>query len=145
MTIPGISFYSALLISSEIGDVNRFPDSFHLVSFAGLAPSTRSSGGKTFHGRITKTGSSYLRWALNQCTRVSVRTEPDGKLAKFYNRLRAKKGDGKAITAVSANMLKIVYWVLKERREYYSYGCDCVTVYEDSKPRFFKGRSPLAR
>jgi transposase len=30
MTIPGISFYSALLLVSEIGDVSRFPDSAHL-------------------------------------------------------------------------------------------------------------------
>jgi hypothetical protein len=26
ISIPGISFYSALLISSEIGDINRFPE-----------------------------------------------------------------------------------------------------------------------
>ena len=32
MTIPGISFYSALLLVSEVGDVSRFPDSAHLVS-----------------------------------------------------------------------------------------------------------------
>jgi len=25
-TIPGISYYAALLISSEIADINRFPD-----------------------------------------------------------------------------------------------------------------------
>ena len=31
MSIPGISFYSALFIISEIGDINRFPDSGHLV------------------------------------------------------------------------------------------------------------------
>jgi transposase len=119
MTIPGISFYSALLIASEIGDVSRFSDSYHLVSYAGLAPSTYSSGGKTSHGNITKTGSPYLRWTLNQCARVNIREEPEGNLAKFYCKLRAKKGDGKAITAASAKLLKIIYWVLKEKREYY--------------------------
>ena len=68
MTIPGISYYSALLIASEIGNVNRFPDSYRLVSYAGLAPSTRSSGGKTHYGPITKQGSKYLRWILTQVT-----------------------------------------------------------------------------
>jgi transposase len=43
MTIPGIGYYSALLIVSEIGDINRFPDSHHLCSYAGLIPSTHSS------------------------------------------------------------------------------------------------------
>jgi transposase len=42
--IPGIGYYSALLIVSEIGDINRLPDSYHLCSYAGLVPSTHSSG-----------------------------------------------------------------------------------------------------
>lgn len=59
MTIPGISFFSALLIVSEIGEIERFEDSSSLVGYSGLAPSTHSSGGKTYHGPIMKTGSSY--------------------------------------------------------------------------------------
>jgi transposase len=62
VTILGVSFYSALLLISEIGDIDRFPDSAHLVSYAGLASSTHSGGGTTYHGRITKVGSPYLRW-----------------------------------------------------------------------------------
>ena len=50
MSIPGITFYSALFILSEIGHINRFPDSEHLVSYPGLAPSTRSTGTKVYHG-----------------------------------------------------------------------------------------------
>ena len=120
MTIPGISFYSALLIASEIGDVNRFADSNGLVAYAGLVPSTHSSGGTTYHGRITKTGSPYLRWVLNQCVRANIRTEPDGTVASFYNRLVKKKGSAKSAVAASAKLLRIVYWVLKERRPYHS-------------------------
>jgi transposase len=78
MTIPGISYYSALLIAGEIGDISRFPDSDHLVSYAGLSPSTHSSGGRTYHGPITEQGSRYLRWILNQVTHANVRSEPDG-------------------------------------------------------------------
>jgi len=54
MTISSISYYSALLIISEIGDIDRFKDSSSLVAYAGLAPSTYSSGGKIYHGNITK-------------------------------------------------------------------------------------------
>jgi transposase len=120
MIVPGISFYSALLLVSEIGDVSRFPDSAHLVSYAGLASSTHSSGGSTYHGRITKAGSPYLRWVLNQCTWVHIRSEPDGNVATFYRWLSKKKGNAKAVVAASAKLLKIVYWVLKERRPYHS-------------------------
>jgi transposase len=118
MTIPGISFYSALLLISEIGDIGRFPDSAHLVSYAGLASSTHSSGGTTYHGRITKVGSPYLRWVLNQCTWVHVRNEPGGSIALFYERLRRKKGHSKASVTASAKLLKVVFWVLKEKRPY---------------------------
>ncbi len=120
MTIPGISFYSALLIASEIGDVNRFADSDGLVAYAGLVPSTHSSGGTTYHGRITKTGSPFLRWVLNQCARANIRTEPDGTVASFYKRLVRKKGGAKSAVAASAKLLRIVYCVLKERRPYHS-------------------------
>jgi len=68
MTIPGIGFYAALLIASEVGEISRFEDSSSLVTYAGLAPSTHSSGGKTYHGPIMKTGSRYLRWIMGQCT-----------------------------------------------------------------------------
>jgi len=120
MTIPGVSFYSALLIVSEIGEISRFGDSSSLVAYAGLAPSTHSSGGKTYHGPIMKSGSRYLRWIVGQCTRVHMRAEPGGTVASFYARLARKKGDQKAIVAASAKLLKIVYWVLRERRSYHS-------------------------
>jgi transposase len=120
MTIPGISFFSALLMISEIGEIGRFEDSSSLVGYSGLAPSTHSSGGKTYHGPITKTGSSHLRWVVGQCTRIHMRAEPDGTIAQFYARIARKKGDQKAIVAASAKLLKIVYWVLKEKRAYHS-------------------------
>lgn len=57
ITILGVGYYTALLIVSEVGDVNRFPDAEKLCSYAGLTPSVRRSGGSTVHGHITKEGS----------------------------------------------------------------------------------------
>jgi transposase len=84
VTIPGIGYYSALLLISEIGDINRFTDSNHLCSYAGLIPSTHSSGGITYHGNITKTGSKYLRWIMVECVRSHIRTQPESDITKFY-------------------------------------------------------------
>lgn len=58
-TIPGVGYYIALLIVSEIGGVNRFPDSESLCSYAGVVPVVWSSGGSTHHGGITREGSGY--------------------------------------------------------------------------------------
>jgi transposase len=38
MTIPGIDYYSAIAIYSEIGDIKRFPDADHLSSYTALYP-----------------------------------------------------------------------------------------------------------
>jgi len=61
MTIPGIGYYTALLIKAEVGDVNRFKSGDHLCSYAGIVPSTHNSGGVTKHGGITREGSRWLR------------------------------------------------------------------------------------
>ena len=73
MTVPGIGYYIALLIKAEVGDINRFSSGDHLASYAGLVPSTRSSGGVERHGRITREGSRWLRWAMVEAAMVHVR------------------------------------------------------------------------
>jgi transposase len=62
-----------MLIVVEIVDVKRFCTPWKLVSYAGLAPSTRESSGKTKTGRISKQGSPWLRWILVQCAMKAVR------------------------------------------------------------------------
>ena len=62
-----------MLISTEIVDITRFSTPWKLVSYAGLAPSTRESSGKIKTGRITKQGSPLLRWILVQCSLSAIR------------------------------------------------------------------------
>jgi len=63
-TIPGIGVTLAMLISTEIDGIDCFPTVSKLCSYAGLVPSTHSSGGKTYHGKITSEGNRWIRWAL---------------------------------------------------------------------------------
>lgn len=111
MSISGIGAYSALLILSEIGDVSRFPQENKLVSYAGLAPSVRSSGGKTYHGHITKQGSRWLRWILIQAVPHVVASSPDYK--RLYDKLVAKKGKGTAKVAIARKLLIAIYYMLQ--------------------------------
>ena len=119
MSIPGVGYYSALMITSEIGDINRFSDSHHLCSYAGLTPSTHSSGGVTYHGPMTRTGSKYLRWILVECIHAHVRLEKESSLTKFYKNLAKRRGSSKAAVAAASKLLRIIYWILKEKRAYY--------------------------
>jgi transposase len=55
LSITGIDVFAAMLIATEIVDVKRFCTPWKLVSYAGLAPSTReSSGGLGFCQAIWK-------------------------------------------------------------------------------------------
>lgn len=90
MTIPGISYYSAMMIFSEIGDINRFPDSHKLCAYAGLVPTTRQYGNTVHHGHITSYGSKWLRWILIQSTLIHIKQ--DTHLTRFYNKFAKKKG-----------------------------------------------------
>ncbi|MBV9178503.1 MAG: IS110 family transposase [Nitrososphaeraceae archaeon] len=118
MTIPSIGYYSALLIVSEIGDINRFPDSHHLCSYSGLIPSTHSSGGIiTYHGSITKRGSKYLRWIMLECVHVHIRTNKNSSISQFYSRLAKSKGNSKAAVAAASKLLRIICCVMKQKKK----------------------------
>jgi len=116
MTIPGVGYYSALLIKSEIGDINRFPSAKQLCSYAGLTPSTYSSGNTTFHGHITKQGSKWLRWIAAEAIGHCV-AKP-GHLQAFYRRLQRRKGEKIAKVATERKLLEWIYHMLKERKTF---------------------------
>jgi len=62
--MTGIGPVLALTIRAEIGDIDRFPTGAQLASYAGLVPRVDMSAGRYRHGRITRRGSPWLRWAL---------------------------------------------------------------------------------
>ena len=110
--IKGLGTYTALLCTTEAGNINRFPHYKKLSSYAGLIPSTNSSGGVTKHGKITKQGNKLLRWALVQAAWRVIRY--DRNLSDFYNRMKNKKGSSKAITATARKLLKKIYYILTD-------------------------------
>jgi transposase len=118
-SIVGISTFSALLILAEIADFSRFSTPHKLSAYAGLAPSTYQSSNTQYNGKITKQGSKWLRWILNQCTHASVKSRQSHRLKSFFLRLQRKKGTQKAIVATSRKML-VTIWHLLNKNEYYA-------------------------
>lgn len=116
MTIPGISYLTAHLLLAEIGDINRFPSHQKLCSYAGLVPSTHQSGQQCYHGRITKQGNKYIRWALVESAQVAIRH--DEHLRRWYLKLSRKRGKTKAIVACARKLLVAIYHMLKEHEPY---------------------------
>jgi transposase len=118
LSLTGVSVYTALLIKSEIGTIDRFPSYKKLISWAGLAPSLHQSGNVEYHGNITRQGSRMLRWIMVESARVASVHDP--RLGVFYERVKARRGDQKAVVALACKMLKIVWFMLTKREPYES-------------------------
>lgn len=115
-TVPGFAKTLSVLVAVEIGDINRFESGAHLHSYAGVIPTTRASGGRTYHGHITKAGNAWLRWAALEA--VFPATKASLEIRGLYHRLARRKGPNVAKVAVARRLLTIIYRVLKEKRDY---------------------------
>ncbi len=116
MTLPRVSYYTALLLWVEIGDINRFPTPKHLASYAGLVPSVHQSGQSQRHGPITRAGSPWLRWILVEAAHRAVWVSP--RFRSFFYRVVRRKGKKTAIVAVAHKLLHVIYHMLKAGRGY---------------------------
>src|SRR5919106_1817487 len=119
LTVPGVNVICAASFLAAIGDIRRFRTSRQLVAYLGLDPRVRQSGSEPARsGRISKRGSASARWALVEAAWSVVR-QP-GPLHAFYERIRARRGHGKAVVA-SARKLAVLFWCLLTRGEDYAH------------------------
>lgn len=118
ISIPGISYCSALTIMAEIGDVNRFVSAKKLQGYAGLVPSTYNSGDKQIHGRITKQGSKWLRWIMIEAAYHQERCKKIPGFGSYYNSIKKRKGTKTAAVATARKLLAVVWRLLKDNRPY---------------------------
>jgi transposase len=97
--VRGIGPLLALTIRAEIGDIARFPTGAHVASYAGLVPRVEMSAGGYRHGRITKRGSPWLRWALIEAALHGTRRTD--RIGRWGRSLAVKKGALKARVALA--------------------------------------------
>jgi len=118
VSIPGISYVSALTIIAEIGDINRFPTYKQLQSYAGLIPSTHSSGDKQIHGRITKQGSKWLSHIMIEAAYHQPNCKRIPGFGYYYNDMKKRKGTKTAAVATTRKLLAVAWRLLKDNRPY---------------------------
>jgi transposase len=110
-TLPGVGEFTALVIVAEIGDISRFPSARKLASWAGLTPTVRGSDLKIRHGHISKQGSVWLRWALNQAAQTAKRSP---EFAASYAAIAKRRGKKIATIAIARKLVTRAWHLLNE-------------------------------
>ena len=103
--------FTALVMLAEIGDITRFPSARKLASWAGLTPTVRGSDLKVRHGHISKQGSAWLRWVMNQAAQTAKRSP---EFAATYSSIAKRRGKKIATIAVSRKLLTRAWHLLSE-------------------------------
>jgi transposase len=112
MTHPGVGPVTALAMVLTLGPAERFGSARQVASYFGLIPSEHSSGGRQQLGRITKQGSSFLRFLLVEAGQSAARG--DAELGRLYRRLAMRKHRALAKVAVARKLAMRLYRMLRE-------------------------------
>jgi transposase len=130
--IPGVNERIAQIIVAEVGtNLEKFPTSKHLSSWAGMCPGNNQSGGKRRRGRI-RPGNRSLKQALMEAANAAVRKK-ETYLQTLYGRLVGRRGRKRTLVAVGRTILESVYYMLKNGQHYRELGAD-----------YFERRNPEA-
>ena len=110
-TLPGAVQFTALVMLAEIGDISRFPSARKLASWAGLTPAVRGSDRTVRHGHISRQGSAWLRWVLNQAAQTAKRSP---EFAASYAAIAKRRGKKIATIAIARKLLTRAWHLLSD-------------------------------
>lgn len=129
----GVDTLTALALTLEIGDFDRFARPARLTSWLGLVPSLEQSGERAVQGAITKTGSGYARRLLVEAAWhyqrqpnvgatlaarqhdqpaqvVRIAWQAQRRLYRLHTRLSARGKPGNVTTVACARELACFLW-----------------------------------
>lgn len=130
--IPGIEADTVHALFCEIGaDLSRFPTEGHFVSWLGLCPNNRISGGRVLYNktrRVKSRACQILRVAAGSLTNCRF------YLGQFYRRMRARFGPTAANVAAAHKLARIIYRLITTKEPYDE------TMFDNASERFQEKR-----
>ena len=119
MTIPGVGPIVGLAYKIEIDDPKRFKNSKTVGSYLGMTPKQYSSGETHRQGRISKCGSTEVRYLLTEAAIVMLtRTKAWSKLKAWGLKIQRKHGFKKAAMAVGRKMSVVMHKMMIEKTNF---------------------------
>ena len=120
-TLPGVGEILAVVIWTELGTIERFSRAEQLASYCGLVAREHSSGGKFRYGAVRRDVNVYLKWAFVEAANSSIlnceRCQYN-HISQLYQRIKARRGHGKAKVAVARHLSEASFWMLKKGEPY---------------------------
>ena len=116
LSVSGIGSLTAMLILTELGDINRFKNLDKLCSYIGLVPMTHSTGENENTGNITVRRNQLLRTAIVESSWIAIRNDPALMLA--YQKLIKRMEPQKAIIRIAKKLVNRILYVLKNKKAY---------------------------
>lgn len=114
--VPGLAILAIYTLLSEIGtDMSRWRNAKAFVSWLGLCPNHKISGGRVLSRgsrRVISRAATIFRVAATALGRT------DTPLGCFFRRKRAQLGAPKAITATARKLACLVYQMIRTQTEY---------------------------
>jgi len=110
-SIKGTGALNGPVLLSVIGDVHDFPDEGKLASYFGIVPRVDQSNQTRRVGSITRRGNKLARTALIQSALIAKRYST--YLDAYYQRIKKRRGAGRAIVALARKYLGVIYRTLK--------------------------------
>jgi transposase len=112
LTVPGIGKILALTIMLETGDIGRFREVGHYVSYSRLVGSAHLSNGKRKGSGNTKNGNAFLCWAFIEAANFAIRFSPT--IRRYYQRKQARTKRIVALKAVAHKLARACYHMIRE-------------------------------
>ena len=122
-TMPGINLITAAGIISEIGNIERFPNSDKLARFSGVAPVNFSSAGKGKNQR-SRQGNRVLNAIFHFLAIQLVQVNPNGKARHpvfreyFESKLKEGKTKPQALVCITRRAVRIIYGMMRTKTKY---------------------------
>ncbi len=117
LSIPGVGLQTATGLVALIGDIGRFHRPNKLVSYLGLDPIVRQSGGRpAYTGHISHAGQGHVRGLLVEAALGAARVP--GPLHAFYGRVAGRRGHAIAIVAVARKLAVLAWHLLTDEVDY---------------------------
>lgn len=115
-SIPGIGIVNAMVIMSELQDINRFKTLDSLCCYAGIVPDTASTGENEKVRGITHRSNHYLRPAIVESSWVIIRKDP--AMLMLYKKYCVAMKENKAIIKIAKHLLSRIRHVWSKQEKY---------------------------